>query len=111
MAQGQRRLPAGSRDQAVTPEQHHKHQDQTEDQFDRLRQVDLLHPVAVHRGTKTVDPVGQVLQEPRLQQLQRTAPDHTPATARAARRTTMTKIITETGKPNISGVAVWSFAT
>ena len=49
-------LLARGRDQALAPEQHHEHQDHAEDQLDRLRQVDVLQPVAVDRLAERVDP-------------------------------------------------------
>ena len=78
-------LLSGRRDQPVAAKQHHENQDETEDQLDRLGQVDLLQPGLVDRGAEGVDPAGHVLQKPGLQQLQDDGAEHdAPDAAHAA---------------------------
>ena len=79
-----RRAPC-RRDQTLPAIQHHAHQDDAEDELDGAHQVDMGEPVAADRAAGGVDPAGEVLEPPGLQQLQQhRAGDHAPDAADAA---------------------------
>ena len=48
------------RDQSIPPIQHHQHQDDAEDQFDGLHEVNLLQRLVIDQGAKLVQPAREV---------------------------------------------------
>ena len=103
---------AGRRDQAVAAEQHHHDQDDAEDQLDRLHQVETAAASSMPRTRRSRGPGGQSSASNQdCSSCSMTAPSTTPQTLPMPPSTTITRTMAETGKPNISGVAVCNLAT